>query len=166
MREESDPCARQSGSGQAAILAAGDSGGWADERVPPWWLPRMLTGRWQTCDQNAADQPLSQIYPRCRTETARATAGHCTRAGATGGGVGLLHVGGAIVQYAQPSASRSPPSWSRPPLVRCVQYVRSCVRGRRRTGCVRRRRRNGRVGGRNVVTPCRPPASSPSRSRP
>ena len=40
--------------------------------------------------------------------------------GATGGGMGLLHVAGAIVQYAQPSSSRSPPSWSRPNFVRYV----------------------------------------------
>ena len=34
--------------------------------------------------------------------------------GATGGGSGVLQVGGALVQYAQPSASRPRPSWSRP----------------------------------------------------
>ena len=34
--------------------------------------------------------------------------------GATGGGSGALRVGGAFVQYAQPLASRSRPSWSRP----------------------------------------------------
>ena len=28
--------------------------------------------------------------------------------------MGVLHVGRAFVQYAQPLASRSPPSWSRP----------------------------------------------------
>ena len=40
----------------------------------------------------------------------------CTarRWGATGGGLGALWVGGAFVQYAQPLASGSPPSWSRP----------------------------------------------------
>ena len=35
-------------------------------------------------------------------------------AGATGGGLGLLHRGRGFVQYVQPSASRSPPSWSGP----------------------------------------------------
>ena len=34
--------------------------------------------------------------------------------GATGRGLGVLEVGGAFVQYAQPLASRSRPSWSRP----------------------------------------------------
>ena len=34
--------------------------------------------------------------------------------GATGGGLGVLRVGGVFVQYAQPLASRSRPSWSRP----------------------------------------------------
>ena len=34
--------------------------------------------------------------------------------GATGGGLGVLRVGGAFVQYAQPVVSRSRPSWSRP----------------------------------------------------
>ena len=34
--------------------------------------------------------------------------------GATGKGVGVLHMGGGFVQYARPLASRSPPSWSRP----------------------------------------------------
>ena len=34
--------------------------------------------------------------------------------GATGGGWGALWVGGAFVQYVQPLASRSRPSWSRP----------------------------------------------------
>ena len=34
--------------------------------------------------------------------------------GATGGGLGVLRVRGAFVQYAQPLASRSRPSWSRP----------------------------------------------------
>ena len=35
--------------------------------------------------------------------------------GATGGVLGVLRVGGAFVQYAQPPASRSRPSWSRAP---------------------------------------------------
>ncbi len=40
----------------------------------------------------------------------------CTarRWGSTGGGSGVLRVGGAFVQYAQPPGSRSPPSCSRP----------------------------------------------------
>ena len=40
----------------------------------------------------------------------------CTarRWGSTGGGSGVLQVGGALVQYAQPPTSRSPPSCNRP----------------------------------------------------
>ena len=46
----------------------------------------------------------------------RAGGGGCTARGwgATGRGLGVLEVGGAFVQYAQPLASRSRPSWSRP----------------------------------------------------
>jgi len=42
--------------------------------------------------------------------------GACTArgSGATERGPGVLHVGRGFVQYAQPLASRSPPSWSRP----------------------------------------------------
>ena len=48
-----------------------------------------------------------------------ASSGHNARgSGATGGGLGVLRVGGAFVQYAQPSASRSPPSCSIPTLRR------------------------------------------------
>ena len=48
----------------------------------------------------------------CRRD---ASSGRTARGwGATGGGSGVLHVGGAFVQYAQPLASGSRPSWSRP----------------------------------------------------
>ena len=76
----------------------------------------------------------------CRSRLTRslcwllASSGRTARGwGATGGGWGALWVGGAFVQYAQPLASRSRPSWSRP----------TRGRGRRRTmttGTLRRRR--------------------------
>ena len=58
------------------------------------------------------------LVSRAKTSTARGL-------GATGKGVGVLHMGGGFVQYARPLASRSPPSWSgqargrRPGLSRC-----------------------------------------------
>ena len=85
----------------------------------------MLTGRWQTWDESAAGQSfclpyLTYIYygavpipPAQPLVTARGP-------GATRGGMGLLHVAGAVVQYAQSSSSRSPPSWSRPTFVQHV----------------------------------------------
>ena len=45
------------------------------------------------------------LVSRAKTSTARGP-------GATGKGVGVLHMGGGFVQYARPLASRSPPSWS------------------------------------------------------
>ena len=62
--------------------------------------------------------------------------------GATGGGWGALWVGGAFVQYAQPLASRSRPSWSRPTRA-------DSGRSRRRTMTTgpQRRRRPGSGGG-------------------
>ena len=45
------------------------------------------------------------LVSRAKTSTARGL-------GATGKGVGVLHMGGGFVQYARPLASRSPPSWS------------------------------------------------------
>ena len=56
--------------------------------------------------------------------------------GAIGGGLGLLHRGRRFVQYAQPSVSRSPPSWSVP------------ARGGR-TGTVVEPAPGGRAGARN-----------------
>ena len=63
--------------------------------------------------------------------------------GATGGGLGVLRVGGAFVQYAQPLASRSRPSWSRPTRA-------DSGRGRRltmTTGPQRRRQPGSGAGG-------------------
>ena len=63
--------------------------------------------------------------------------------GATGRGLGVLGVGGAFVQYAQPLASRSRPSWSRPTQA-------DSGRSRRRTmtsGTLRRRRSGSGAGG-------------------
>ena len=65
------------------------------------------------------------------------------RRGATGGGSGALRVGRAFVQYAQPLASRSRPSWSRPTRA-------DSGRGRRltmTTGPQRRRRPGSGAGG-------------------
>ena len=66
--------------------------------------------------------------------------------GASGGGSGALWVGGAFVQYAQPLASRSRPSWSRPAR---ADSRRDSKRGRRptmTTGTLRRRRVGGGSG--------------------
>ena len=60
------------------------------------------TSRYLTYIHGAVPKPLAQPLATARGP------------GATGGGMGLLHAAGAIVQYAQPLASRSPPSWSRP----------------------------------------------------
>ena len=62
--------------------------------------------------------------------------------GVTGRGWGVLRVGGAFVQYAQPLASRSRPSWSRPTRA-------DSGRSRRRTMTTgpQRRRRPGSGGG-------------------
>ena len=53
--------------------------------------------------------------------------------GATGGGLGVLRVGGVFVQYAQPLASRSRPSWSRPTRGRSRAEPARCGQNRRRT---------------------------------
>ena len=66
--------------------------------------------------------------------------------GATGGGAGALRVGGAFVQYAQPVASRSRPSFSRPTR---AASGRDSNRDRRRVMASgpQRRRRAGDSGG-------------------
>ena len=48
--------------------------------------------------------------------------------GATGGGSGVLQVGRTFVQYAQPQASRSPPSWNGPPQKTNMPEPTSSVR--------------------------------------
>ena len=70
--------------------------------------------------------------------------------GVTGRGLGVLGVGGAFVQYAQPLASRSRPSWSRP--TRGKTRANS-GRGQSRTMTTgpQRRRRAGVGGGRPVT---------------
>ena len=70
--------------------------------------------------------------------------------GATGRELGVLGVGGAFVQYAQPLASRSRPSWSRP--TRGKTRANS-GRGQSRTMTTgpQRRRRAGVGGGRPVT---------------
>ena len=67
------------------------------------------------------------------------------RWGATGGRLGVLRVGGAFVQYAQPLASRSRPSWSRPTRVDSRQGWNQTM-----TTGPRRRRRAGSGGGEPV----------------
>ena len=69
--------------------------------------------------------------------------------GATGGGLGVLRVGGAFVQYAQPLVSGSRPSWSRPTRGRSRAEPTRCGQNRRRTmtsGPLRRRRSGGGGG--------------------
>ena len=69
----------------------------------------------------------------------------CTarRWGATGGGLGALWVGGAFVQYAQPLASRSRPSWSRPTWADSGRDRRRVIASRPQ----RRRRKEDSGGG-------------------
>ena len=62
--------------------------------------------------------------------------------GATGKGVGVLHMGGGFVQFARPLASRSPPSWSGAVRGRCPG-----LSGRRATA--RRQRGNQKGPGRS-----------------
>ena len=69
------------------------------------------------------------------------------RWGATGGGLGALGVGGAFVQYAQPLASRSRPSWSRPTCADSGRYSKRNLRPTMTTGTLRRRRTGSGAGG-------------------
>ena len=59
----------------------------------------------------AASGPVLITVARSDLMTPASTA---RRWGSTGGGSGVLQVGGALVQYAQPPTSRSPPSCNRP----------------------------------------------------
>ena len=84
----------------------------------------MLTGRWKTWDRTAAGQSfclpyLTYIYGAVPIPLAQPLA-TARGPGTIEGGMGLLHVAGAIVQYAQPTASGSLPSCSRPTFVRYV----------------------------------------------
>ena len=97
-------------------------------------------------DGRAADSP-------CRSRLTRslwwlpASSGCTARGwGATGGGSGALWVGGAFVQYAQPLASRSRPSWSRPTRTDSRRSRRPTM-----TTGTQRRRRAGNGGGRPVT---------------
>ena len=72
----------------------------------------------------------------------RATTSMARGLGATGKGVGVLHMGGGFVQYARPLASRSPPSWSGAVRGRCPG-----LSGRRATA--RRQRGNQKGPGRS-----------------
>ena len=59
----------------------------------------------------AASAPVLITVARSDLMTPACTA---RRWGSTGGGSGILQVGGTLVQYAQPPASKSPPSCNRP----------------------------------------------------
>ena len=74
----------------------------------------------------------------CRVSPERTARGWA----ATGGGWGVLRVGGAFVQYAQPLASGSRPSWSRPTRAHSWRTRRRIM-----TTGPRRRRRAGDGGG-------------------
>ena len=78
--------------------------------------------------------------------------------GATGGGSCVLHVGRAFVQYAQPLASRSSPSWSRPTRGRSPGRSRRCVGA---TGS----RDRGQVGQKGPEVPGPTTKTPRSRSR-
>ena len=69
-----------------------------------------MSARWESCCFALSDQtdPVTVV-------AAGIAWTHCTRVGgATGGGLGVLVVGGTFVQYAQPLANGSRPSFSRP----------------------------------------------------
>ena len=57
---------------------------------------------------------LSEMLPRSLWWQPSSSGCTARGVGATGRGLGVLEVGGAFVQYAQPLASGSRPSWSRP----------------------------------------------------
>ena len=96
--------------------------------------------------------------------------------GATGGGLGVLVVGGAFVQYAQPLASGSRPSWSRSTR---ADSRRDSRWGRSRTLTTRpQRRRRAGSGGADLcagaglcrknpgLTPARPGVHSADMTEP
>ena len=65
-------------------------------------------------DRRAAASACRSGLPRSLWQRTASSGCTARRWDATGGGLGALRVGGAFVQYAQPLASGSPPSWSRP----------------------------------------------------
>ena len=73
--------------------------------------PLRLAGRLGSQATGAASGPVLITVARSDLMTPASTA---RRWGSTGGGSGVLQVGGALVQYAQPPTSRSPPSCNRP----------------------------------------------------
>ena len=94
-------------------------------------------------DRRAAASACRSGLPRSLWQRTASSGCTARRWDATGGGLGALRVGGAFVQYAQPLASGSPPSWSRPTRA-------DSGRSRRRTmttGTLRRRRSGGGGGG-------------------
>ena len=73
--------------------------------------PLRLAGRLGSQATGAASGPVLITVARSDLMTPACTA---RRWGSTGGGSGVLQVGGALVQYEQPPTSRSPPSCNRP----------------------------------------------------
>ena len=108
-----------SGAGERHVGGSGESGTLPVERandihvIPQWG-----------CATSTATRSLLHVPSSARSTAGRSRSpGMCPSSfgrnargwGATGGGLGVLRVGGAFVQYAQPVASGSRPSWSRPP---------------------------------------------------
>ena len=116
------------------------------------------SARWESCCFDLSEVVSRSLWwlpasPGC---TARGW-------GATGGGLGVLVVGGAFVQYAQPLASGSRPSWSR--ATRGPSRA-SSGRSRRPTMTTRtlRRWRAGSGGGEPVTgSPGSPRTLAPAR---
>ena len=98
------------------------------------------SARWESCCFSLLEGVPRSLWwlPASSGCTARGS-------GATGRGLGVLQVGGAFVQYAQPLASRSRPSFSRPTR---ADSGRDSNRDRRRVIASRpqRRRRAGDSG--------------------
>ena len=99
------------------------------------------SARWESCCFS-----LSEGVPRSLWWLLASSGCTARGWGATGGGWGALWVGGAFVQYAQPLASRSRPSWSRPTRTDSRQSRRPTM-----TTGTQRRRRAGNGGGRPVT---------------
>ena len=82
-------------------------------------LPPQRHARSSTCPPQHRPQWAGHGHQEwCPASSARNARGW----GATGRGWGVLRVGGAFVQYAQPLASGSRPSWSRPTRVISSQF--------------------------------------------
>ena len=106
-----------SGAGERHVGGSGESGTLPVERandihvIPQWGCATSTATRSllhvPSSAPSTAGRPGHQGW--CRVSPERTARGWA----ATGGGWGVLRVGGAFVQYAQPLASGSRPSWSR-----------------------------------------------------